>query len=98
MKDKIPTKEMNPNGLHSRFYIQKIEGLTPHEDFFGNTYFEPILKEVDAGAEYFVLRLDKGGSDPIHIEACRKAVMRYAEEIEGHLPELSRDLIERYGS
>lgn len=51
---------------------------------------------IDDNAEYFVLRLDKGGSDPKHIEACRKAVLAYAEEIRDHLPELSDDLINRY--
>ena len=30
---------------------------------------------VDENAEYFVLRLDKNGSDPKHIAACRKAAM-----------------------
>ena len=51
---------------------------------------------VDEDAEYFVLRLDKNGSDPKHIEACRKAIITYAVTIEPHLPELSKDLIERY--
>lgn len=52
---------------------------------------------VDETAEYFILRLDSGGSDPKHINACRKAVLTYANEIKEHLPELSRDLIDRYG-
>jgi hypothetical protein len=51
---------------------------------------------VDDDAEYFVLRLDKNGSDPKHIEACRKAIITYAVVIETHLPELAKDLIERY--
>jgi hypothetical protein len=54
-------------------------------------------KPVDENAEYFVLRLDKNGKDPKHVKACRKAVLKYAEEIADHLPELSKDLIERYG-
>ena len=53
---------------------------------------------VDPSAEYFVLRVDLNGKDPKHIEACRKAVITYAENIQKHLPELSKDLIERYGS
>ena len=53
---------------------------------------------VDENAEYFVLRLDLGGSDPKHIVACRMAVLAYAQSIKDHLPELSKDLIERYGS
>lgn len=52
---------------------------------------------IDPNAEYFVLRVDKNGSDPKHIESCRKAVMTYAENIKDHLPELANDLVERYG-
>ena len=52
--------------------------------------------QTDPNAEYFVLRLDDGGSDPAHIAACRKAVMTYANEIEPHLPQLAADLRERY--
>jgi hypothetical protein len=51
---------------------------------------------VDECAEYFVLRLDKKGDDPIHIAACRQAVLAYAEAIKGHIPELSIDLKQRY--
>ena len=52
---------------------------------------------VDENAEYFVLRLDKNGDDPVHIEACRQAVLTYATIIRNHLPELSDDLFQRYG-
>ena len=52
---------------------------------------------VDSRAEYFVLRLDDHGSDPKHIAAGRKAVLTYADEIEDHLPELAKDLRDRYG-
>lgn len=52
---------------------------------------------VDENAEYFILRLDEGGNDKKHIEACRKAVLTYANEIKEHLPKLSEDLITRYG-
>jgi len=51
---------------------------------------------VDENAEYFVLRLDKAGRDPIHVKACRNAILTYAEGIRDHIPELSKDLIERY--
>jgi len=97
MKNKIPLRDENPKGLHTRYYIQKIVGSVGKEDFFGNSYYEPELEEVGDGSEYFVLRLDDGGSDLKHIEACRKAVLHYAELIKDHLPELSKDLIERYG-
>ena len=55
-------------------------------------------KPIDEKAEYFVLRVDLNGSDPKHIEACRKAVITYAENIQKHLPELAKDLANRYGS
>jgi hypothetical protein len=55
-------------------------------------------KPVDPKAEYFVLRIDENGKDPKHIEACRKAVITYAENIRECLPELADDLIERYGT
>ena len=50
---------------------------------------------VNPNTEYFVLRLDKEG-DKKHVEACRKAILIYAEEIKDYLPELSQDLIEKY--
>ena len=53
---------------------------------------------IDANAEYFVLRLDDMGKDPKHIAACRKAIITYAAEIKDHLPELSKDLYERYAT
>lgn len=55
-------------------------------------------EQVDPEAEYFVLRVDKNGSDPKHIAACRKAILKYAEEIKDHLPQLSEDIINRYSS
>ena len=51
---------------------------------------------VDDNAEYFVLRLDEGGNDIKHIKACRKAIRTYAKKIKKHLPQLSKDLLERY--
>jgi len=91
---KIPIKEENPNGLHRRFVLRKIVGW--RKDGFES--FKAITKAVDPKAEYFVLRLDNGGSDPNHIEACRKAIIAYAAAIEPYIPELAKDLIERYGS
>lgn len=64
---------------------------------YGRYIVEKVSGEpVDEDAEYFLLRLDKNGSDPKHIAACRKAIMTYANEIKTHLPKLSQDLIERY--
>lgn len=53
-------------------------------------------EQIEDGSEYFVLRLDSGGGDPVHIQACRDAILVYAEKIKDHLPDLSKDLIERY--
>ncbi len=89
----LKSQTENPKGLHKRYYIQKIV-INPDRDIDSS---ETILKPVDENAEYFVLRLDKNGSDQIHIEACRKAVLAYAEAIKSHLPELSEDLIKCYG-
>lgn len=58
---------------------------------------EKLDGPTDPDAEYFVLRLDDGGSDPKHIAACRKALLVYADEIETHLPELASDLRAKYG-
>ncbi|MBL7942466.1 MAG: hypothetical protein JNM00_06855 [Flavobacteriales bacterium] len=57
---------------------------------------EPIWEPVDKDAEYFVMRLDTGGKDINHIKACRIGIHAYADAIEPHLPELARDLRERY--
>lgn len=51
---------------------------------------------IDERNEYFVLKVD-GYGDFNHIEASRKAVLVYADEIEKTLPELAKDLRERYG-
>jgi hypothetical protein len=44
---------------------------------------------------YFILKLE-GEGDSIHMEACRKAILKYAYEIENYLPELSKDILLRY--
>lgn len=54
-------------------------------------------KPIDPENEYFILKV-AGKGDPNHIEACRKAVVSYAVNIEPYLPELAKDLIDRYGS
>jgi len=79
----IPTKAANPKGLHQRYNIRKVIG--------GGRLISP-----DAGVEYFVMRLDEGGSYIEHIKACRIGVHAYADAIEHHLPELAKDLRERY--
>lgn len=104
---KIPTQTENPTGLHQRYIIKKV---VPHPQAgqelpgaIGNYsklraghYPDFEIKDVDRNAEYFVLRLDEGGKDPEHIKACRIGVNAYADAIEHHLPELAKDLKERY--
>lgn len=51
---------------------------------------------VSEDAEYFVLRLDEKQKDDVHRNACVKAVLTYADEIENHLPELAKDLRAKY--
>lgn len=93
----IPTQEQNPNGLHARYHIQKIDGWKEVKNSHSFVpRYEAILKPVDKNAEYFIMRLDDGGKDPKHIEACRIGVNAYADAIEQHLPELAKDLRERY--
>lgn len=95
--NQIKTQFENPKGLHQRYLIKK---LVPEVYAKGTVLEENVLREEypDENAEYFVLRLDKNGSDPLHIDACRKAVLVYADAIKDHLPELSSDLIERYSN
>lgn len=104
---KIPTQTENPNGLHQRYVIHKI---VPHpkagQELPGGSgnykhrhrgyYPDFEVEDCDALAEYFVMRLDKRGKDIEHIRACRVGIHAYAEAIKPHLPELSKDLIERY--
>jgi hypothetical protein len=91
----LPTQSENPKGLHQRYYIQKI--VKRHEgDFYPPQQNQYALKEIDEGAEYFIMRLDEGGSDPKHIAACRIGVHAYADAIESHIPQLAKDLRERY--
>ena len=78
----IPSKAQNPTGLHQRYTLLRLDG-TP----------------VDTTkADYFVLRLDDGGSDPAHIAACRAAILTYAAHIQAHIPKLAEDIRARYGS
>lgn len=95
MKNSIPHKHENPNGFHRRYLIQKIIGVKRVGSFRRE---QLILEQPDKGAEYFIMRLDEGGKDKKHIEACRKAVLYYASLIRDHLPELSKDLIKRYSN
>lgn len=80
---KIPTQSENPSGLHQRYCILKYRA-------------DGTTSRPDEGSEYFVMRLDEGGSDIEHIKACRIGVHAYADAIQHHLPELAKDLRERY--
>lgn len=89
----IPTKEENPKGLYQKYLIRKITGWRNDRVTFDRHF---RTKAVDDHAEYFVLRLDINGGDSNHIKACRKAIQVYADEIEATIPQLAKDLRERY--
>lgn len=91
----------NPTGLHQRYKIQKIVPVHKpvNEELYGKRsrdLVEAKLVDVDENAEYFVLRLDLGGSDINHIKACRIGIHAYANAIEATIPQLAADLRERY--
>ena len=79
----LPTKAENPNGLHAKYVIHKA------------TDKEGIVKDVDPGSEFFILRLDEG-ADPDHRQACIKGVIAYAESIQPFIPKLAEDIIEKW--
>ena len=97
--NKIPTQSENPNGLHQRYQVRK---LIPHPKSSDAAYMKRynvpyyLAVNTDAESEYFVMRLDLGGKDIEHIKACRIGVNAYADAIEHHLPQLAKDLRERY--
>lgn len=110
--NKIPTQIENPNGFHQRYRIQKVVLRTEEDKQNEVERIESKLREkwkggeydvanysivdTDPKADYFVLRLDEGGKDTEHIKACRIGVNAYADAIAHHLPELAKDLKERY--
>ena len=82
-------KSKNPN--HQKFPMH-LDG----KGLYGKYFLAKVNGEpVNPNNEYFILKL-KGKGDPKHIEACRKAILVYANEIKDHRPELSKDLIEKY--
>ena len=98
----LPSQNQNPKGLHARYYIQKIVKNPKYQVEVTGTFTgiddtpEFVTAPVDPGAEYFVMRLDMGGSDINHIRACRIAIKAYAEAMANIMPELSKDLLQRY--
>lgn len=98
----IPTQEENPKGLHQRYSIKKLVQKTiPAKYCHLLTVTKPeheelVEEDVDPNAEYFVMRLDTGGSDINHIKACRIGIHAYADAIEPIIPELAKELRSRY--
>lgn len=92
--EKLPLPDENPKGLHGKYLIKKFSHMKSDTFGWGK---KPVFKHVDPFAEYFVLRLDEHQKDKKHRDACISAVLHYAEQIKDHLPELSQDLIKRYG-
>jgi hypothetical protein len=84
--------------LGSRERLKEYAILVPKQE---GLYQKYVLHKVDGtpideNAEYFVLRLDLNSKDPHHIAACRKAIHTYADAIEATIPELAKDLRDRY--
>lgn len=75
-------------GILPKYAIKKIKGIDRDNKY--------ITQDVSEQEEYFVLRLDYGSGDAIHVNACRKAIITYALEIKNHLPKLSEELLKRY--
>jgi hypothetical protein len=98
------TQAENPKGLHQRYFIQKIVQKTEaemiRESEISRTHISKIsefkLVHPDLDSEYFIMRLDEGGSSLDHIKACRIGVHAYADAIENKIPQLAKDLRERY--
>lgn len=95
---KIPEQRDNPKGLHVRYLIQKV---VPNPNYDPNSYYRSDrspydIIDCDKDAEYFVMRLDTGGSDINHIKACRIGIHAYADAIEATIPQLAKELRERY--
>jgi len=94
----IPTQSENPFGLYQRYQVKKwVKKYGGKNSIpFGKSGNEMKAANTDPDAEYFVMRLDEGGKDPEHIKACRVGVNAYADAIRHHLPDLAKDLKERY--
>lgn len=66
------------------------------EENLDGLYQKYIISRTDGlpipnNNEYFILKL-KGEGQPNHLEACKKAVLAYADSIESTLPQLAEDL------
>lgn len=94
MKDPIQTKDENPEGLHLKYKVRKFSHWRRDGTRFFGDKIAVFMEYPDE--EYFILRLDDNQKDKKHKEACRKAVLFYADQIKDHLPKLSEDLIKRY--
>lgn len=99
----MKTIQENPNGLHQKYVIKKIKIVDTKPLIINDVDYskrQPKQKvelvDVDKDSEYFVLRLDLGGSDINHIKACRIGIHAYADAIESTIPQLAKDIHERY--
>lgn len=100
----MKNQQQNPNGLHARYFVQKIE-VVRNPDFIPNMHtkgqvdndeYIEVLKPIKKDSEYFLLKLNANGGDIEHIKACRIAVRAYAEAIQHHLPQLAIDIFKKY--
>lgn len=96
-------KHENESGLHQKYVIRKLvpkeftaSNLTEYGKRRSVSGIRYVENDVDEGSEYFVMRLDEGGSDIEHIKACRIGVHAYADAIEHRIPQLAKELREHY--
>ena len=69
----------------------------------GNTnglHIRYIISKADGSPvnpknKYFVLKIE-GEGHPEHIRACRIALLKYADEIEAYLPQLAKEIRDKY--
>jgi len=108
----MENKINNPKGLHQKYFIQKIVDIkafierqwlsvknfvgTPFEDLLYDKPQRLVKEHVEENSEYFLLRLDLNGTDLTHVKASRIAAHSYADAIENHLPEVAKDIREKY--
>jgi len=86
----LPMQHENPNGLHVKYEIKKIVAIS--SNYPGHYKTIP----VDEGSEYFVLRLDDNQSNKAHLNACKQAILAYANAIRQFNETLADDLLKRY--
>lgn len=100
----INTTQYKAIRLGNKYYAHKLIGvmLPLQEENPDGLYMKYFISKIDGtpvdpNNEYFILKLS-GEGDEHHINACKTAVLAYAEAIRDHSPKLAEDLINRYSN